>query len=133
MRRDWNRHGSAEAEFCRASKNRFIFAVVGTLCPHYTNRRSPEQEPAAIEVQVCQFITYEYSQGRKYSGKDLEDSAKKMNLTRAQIRAAITALKVSGRIIYVEVRGKSGSHFAPVTLADTAGDTMENELCDMHY
>ena len=37
-----------------------------------------------------------------------------MNLTRAQIRAAITALKVSGRIIYNEVRGKSGSHFAPV-------------------
>jgi len=92
--------------------------------------RSPEQEDAAIENQVCQFITYEFSQGRRYTNQDLEGSSKKMNLSRAQIRTAITALKVSGRIIYHEVRGKSGSHYEPVTLAEGPGDTQENEVCN---
>ena len=96
-------------------------------------RRSPEQESAGIENQVCQFITYEYSQGHHYSGKDLEDSARKMNLTRSQIRSAITALKVSGRIIYVQVKGKSGSHYEPVSLAEACGDTQEKEVCDVDY
>lgn len=96
-------------------------------------RRSPEQEEAAIENQVCQFITYEYSQDRRYSTKDLEDSARKLNLARAQIRSAITALKVSGKVIYHEVKGKSGSHYEPVTLAEGFGDTQENEVCDVHY
>ena len=96
-------------------------------------RRNPEQEAEAIENQVCQFITYEYSQGRKYSGKDLEDSCKKLNLSRAQIRSALTALKVSGRVIYIEVKGKSGSHFEPVTLAGAIGDTQQNEVCNVGY
>lgn len=104
---------------------------------HFTRatpmRRSQEQEEAAIENQVCQFITYEYSQGRQYSGKDLEDSTKKMNLSRAQIRSAVTALKVSGRIVYNEVRGKSGSHYEPVTLAEGSGDTQEIKVCDVDY
>lgn len=93
--------------------------------------RSPEQEDAAIENQVCQFITYEYSQGRKYANQDLEGSCKKMNLSRSQIRSAITALKVSGRVIYHEVKGKSGSHYEPVTLADLCGDTLGREVCNV--
>jgi hypothetical protein len=80
-------------------------------------RRSPDQVAKSIEEQVCQFITYEYSQGRKYSSQDLDNSKDRLNLSRQKMRQAITALKVSGRVIYVEVKGKSGSHYEPVTLA----------------
>ena len=85
-------------------------------------RRSPDQIAKSIEEQVCQFITSEYSRDRRYSAQDLENSKDKLSLSRQQIRQAITALKVSGRIAYEEVKGKSGSHFQPVTLADSGGD-----------
>lgn len=94
-------------------------------------RRSPEQEEAAIENQVCQFITYEYSQDRRYSNKDLEGSARRLKLTREQIRSAITALKVSGKVVYHEVKGKSGSHYEPVTLAEGSGDTQQDDVCNL--
>ena len=96
-------------------------------------RRSPDQIAKSIEEQVCQFITYEYSQGRKYTAQDLDNSKEKLNLSRNQIRQAITALKVSGRVIYVEVKGRPGSHFQPVTLADDGGDTQSDLAIDGGY
>ncbi|MBK8990898.1 MAG: hypothetical protein IPM40_03980 [Gammaproteobacteria bacterium] len=45
-----------------------------------------------------------------------------MNLKRAEVRAAAIALKVSGRVIYHHVNGKSGSHYEPVTVAELDGD-----------
>lgn len=98
-------------------RNGFGFSEVAVA------KRCPEQEAMAIEAQVCQFISHEYSQGRKYAMADLEASKDKLSLTRQQIRAAITALKVSGKIVYVEIKGKSGSHFEPLTVAETDGDT----------
>lgn len=93
-------------------------------------KRSPEQRADAITEQVMQFIRHEFEQGRKYATADLENSKDRMNLSRAQIRSAITALKVSGRIVYHAVRGKAGSHYEPVTLAGDTGDT-QPEICDM--
>lgn len=88
-------------------------------------RRSPEQAARDTADQVLRFLTSEYQQDRRYCGKDLEASADKLNLTRAEIRTAITELKISGRVIYHTVTGKSGSHFAPVTLADANGEPPE--------
>lgn len=93
-------------------------------------KRSPEQRADAITEQVMQFIRHEFEQGRKYATADLENSTDRMNLSRAQIRSAITALKVSGRVVYHEVKGKAGSHYEPVTLAGDTGDT-QPEICDM--
>ncbi|MFU2486903.1 AAA family ATPase [Thauera sp. WH-1] len=93
-------------------------------------KRSPEQRADAITEQVMQFIRHEFEQGRKYATADLENSTARMNLSRAQIRSAITALKVSGRVVYHEVKGKAGSHYEPVTLAGDTGDT-QPEICDM--
>jgi len=90
--------------------------------------RNPEQEQKAIVEQVLQFITYEYSQGRRYANKDLEDSTSTLNLKRNQIRDAVRQLKVHGRIIYHEIKGKSGSHYQPVSLAEDDGDTQAEML-----
>lgn len=90
-------------------------------------RRTKEQAARAIEEQVYQFILFEFQQGRKYSNQDLENSKEKMGLSRAEIRSAVSSLKVEGRIVYFEVKGKSGSHWQPVTLAADDGDTQPQE------
>lgn len=90
-------------------------------------RQTPEQLASATAEQVFSFIKFEYSQDRRYCKQDLENSKDKMNLSRQEIRGAITDLKVSGRIVYHEVKGKSGSHFQPVTLAEDDGDTQEEK------
>lgn len=86
------------------------------------NRRTPEQAAEAIANQVEQFIRYEYEQGRRYSTADLENSRDRMSLSRPELRAAITTLKVSGRVIYHHINGKAGSHYEPVTVATSNGD-----------
>lgn len=86
-------------------------------------KRSKEQFAHETSEQVLQFIKHEYGQGRRYCNKDLENSTNKMGLPRMKIREAVTELKIAGRVIYHEVKGKAGSHFQPVTLADDNGDT----------
>lgn len=90
-------------------------------------RRTKEQAARAIGEQVYQFIVFEFQQGRKYSNQDLENCKEKMGLSRADIRSAVSSLKVEGRIFYFEVKGKSGSHWQPVTLAADDGDTQPQE------
>ena len=90
------------------------------------NKRTPEQEKAAIVEQVYQFICDQYRQGRNYSKSDLDQQTEKLGLTRSEIRFATTELTVSGRVLYHDVKGKSGSHYQPVETA-TLGDTQKNE------
>lgn len=85
-------------------------------------KQSKEQVAQTIENQVYQFISYEHSQGRKYCASDLESAKDKLSLTRNQIRSAISALKVSGRILFIGKNGQSGSHFEPVTVAEDGGE-----------
>lgn len=86
------------------------------------NRRTPEQKAEAQVEQVLQFIRYEFDQGRKYSNTDLENSLDKLSMSRNELRRAITVLKVSGRVVYHLVNGKTGSHYEPVTLAVEIGE-----------
>jgi hypothetical protein len=53
---------------------------------------------------------------------DLDNSTSRMNLTRKQLRTAVTSLKVAGKVVYNHVNGKPGSHFQPVTVANACGD-----------
>jgi len=85
-------------------------------------KSTPEQRARETADQVFRFIESEYHQGRKYSSQDLENSAANMKLTRTEVRAAITVIKVSGRVVYHHVSGKAGSHFEPVTVAEADGD-----------
>lgn len=89
------------------------------------NKRSPEQESAAITEQVFRFLCDQYAQGRHYSKSDLDSQTETLSLTRGQIRAACTELKVSGRVLYHEVKGKGGSHYQPIITAKV-GDTHQN-------
>lgn len=87
-------------------------------------KRTPEQSAAATTEQVLQFIRYEFDQGRRYSKADLENSLDKLQMGRAQLRSAITTLKVMGRVVYHEVKGKAGSHYEPLMLATGAGEDL---------
>jgi RecA-family ATPase len=85
--------------------------------------RTPEQAAQFAAAKVYEFLENEYRQGRRYSTSDLESMTDKIGLPRQKIRASLTELKVTGRAIYHEVKGKSGSHWQPVTLAEDGGDT----------
>jgi len=85
-------------------------------------RRSQEQAARDTADQVFRFLASEFEQGRKYSLRDIENSTDAMNLTRAEIRSAITELKVAGRVLYHHVSGRAGSHFEPASVAESAGD-----------
>lgn len=89
------------------------------------SKRTPEQESAANVEQVFRFICDQYHQGRRYSKADLDAQTKTLNLTRNEIRFATTELIVSGRVLYHEVKGKSGSNYQPVEMA-TLGEALDN-------
>lgn len=89
------------------------------------SKRTPEQESAANVEQVFRFICDQYQQGRRYSKADLDAQTKTLNLTRNEIRFATTELIVSGRVLYHEVKGKSGSNYQPVEMA-ILGEALEN-------
>lgn len=86
------------------------------------SKQTPEQENAAIVEQMYQFIYDQFTRGRKYSKSDLDAQTETLSLSRKQIRYATTELLVSGRVLYHEIKGKSGSHYEPTTLAGV-GDT----------
>lgn len=60
------------------------------------------------------FIRAEYEHGRKYANADLENMRERLQMSRNEIRQAVTDLKVTGRVVYHTVKGKSGSHFEPI-------------------
>ena len=75
---------------------------------------TPEQQSNKQAAELLTFIKNEYAKGRRYSASDLEAVRDKVNLSRSQVRASLTVLKVAGFIVYREVKGKSGSHFEPL-------------------
>jgi RecA-family ATPase len=86
-------------------------------------RHTPEQAAQNKIDHLYDFLSQEYALGRKYSKTDLDNMTEKIGLSRSDIRSALTELKVSGRVIYYEFKGVSGSHYAPLTLAADNGDT----------
>lgn len=67
---------------------------------HFTElRATPEQANAARTEQLHQFLTWELSQGRKYTQNNLEHSLDKLNMTRQQLRAALSELQVTRRVV----------------------------------
>lgn len=107
-----------EPVYIKRTGYRFEMALV--------NKRTPEQENAAIVEQVYQFISDQYRQGRRYSKSDLDAQTEILSLSRKEIRHATTELTVSGRVLYHEVKGKSGSHYQAIETA-TLGDTQKDE------
>jgi len=75
---------------------------------------SPEDLRRADANLLLNFIAKEYSEGHRYSNKDLEAMKVAIGLSRDKIRAAATHLKMTGRVKYNEVPGQEGSHYEPV-------------------
>lgn len=69
-------------------------------------RADYDGEREAIANQVWQFLSHEASLGRRYSTKDLTLAREDMRLSKHQVEAAVSRLKVSGRVIQV---GKAGT------------------------
>jgi len=88
--------------------------------------RDPAQTKIAITNQVYQYLLSQYKENKKYSKKDLEQRAEEISLTRNEIRIAQLDLIQEGRVLYHEVKGKSGSYFEPLILA-TLGGTPKKE------
>ena len=86
--------------------------------------RSPDRVRHDHANKVFDFLVAEFQQGRRYSNKDLDDSREKLELTRVDIRNAVTELKVSGRIVHHSSPGKSGAYFEPLGFAKSDGDTL---------
>lgn len=87
------------------------------------NYATPHQIAQSNATRLLEFINAEWLVSRKYSKADIEAQANNLGLTRTQLRQAMSELIVSSQVTYYDVKGKSGSHFKPVTLAINHGDT----------
>ena len=84
---------------------------------------TPDQIAQINATRLLDFITAEWLLGMKYSKANIEAHSTELNLTRTQLRQALLELTASGQVIYHEIKGKTGSHFEPVTIAKGDGDT----------
>lgn len=68
---------------------------------HFTEapRLAPEVQRAAHADQLERFLSHELSQGRHHTQTTLEAYADQLGMTRTTLRAALTELRVSGRVI----------------------------------
>lgn len=77
---------------------------------------------------VFNFIKAQYLQGKRYSKSELDNCINVLSLKREAIRLATAELKSKGRVIYHSVKGKTGSHFEPISLTDSGGGTSSDFL-----
>ena len=90
---------------------------------------TPEDAAALREKRVLQFLEVELSDGRKYNARDLESCTTRLKYSRAEIRDAVTQLKVSGQVALVGGSGIKGSYFEPVGYVACASDAVL-EFCE---
>lgn len=83
----------------------------------------PEVNTKAKAAQVKQFLTHELSQDRYYTKRHLEDSYKKLNMKRFELREALILLEVSGEVVSRDLppelkHGQRKTYLHPVHCAD---------------
>lgn len=81
--------------------------------------QTPAQEGEARAQRLFDFLQSEFDAGRKFNQTDLCTQTDETGLSRDQIRAAITTLKVAGRIVRVGAQRSKDAHFMPVASADS--------------
>jgi len=113
--------------YCKAQEPIYIKRYGYQFEMVQVNKRTPAQENAAIVEQVFQFLSDQYRQGRQYSKSDLDAQTDTLSLKRTQIRMATTELVVSGRVLYHEVKGRSGSHYEPLETARLGGGVSNDD------
>lgn len=109
--------------YCAPSQPLYIRRYGFYFSLEAASQATPDQIAQSNATRLLDFIGAEWLLGRKYSKADIEAHSTKLNLTRTQLRQAMSELTVSGQVIYHDIKGKSGSHFEPVTVANSSGDT----------
>jgi RecA-family ATPase len=89
----------------------------------HSSKATPTDVVQTNAQTVLDFISAEWLLGRRYSKAHMDAQQSKLELSRQQVREALSELEVSGQVVYREVKGKTGSHFEPVTLAKGNGET----------
>lgn len=87
------------------------------------SQTAPDQVAQINAQTVLEFIRSEWLKSRRYGKSEMDDQTDRLQLSRKQIRAALSELTVSGQLLYHAVKGMSGSHYQPVSLGGTGGDT----------
>lgn len=83
----------------------------------------PEMNAVAKAAQLLQFLTWELSQNRRYTKRQLEDSLSKLDMSRIELRAALTELQVSGQVVERDLppdlrHGRRKTYLHPAQCAD---------------
>ncbi|MEY4757709.1 MAG: hypothetical protein RJA34_2607 [Pseudomonadota bacterium] len=63
--------------------------------------------------QVFEFISSEFSKGKRYNNTQLDQVTPQLNLTRKELRECLDELCMEGSIVYRGKRGKVGSFYEP--------------------
>lgn len=87
---------------------------------------TPEQKTAARAAQLHQFLSWELSQDRRYTRRQLDDCTAKLGMTRAEMREALTELQVSGHVRDEDLpkslrHGRRQTFICPAECADGSG------------
>jgi hypothetical protein len=111
--------------YCKPQEPLFIRRDGFHFSLEMASQASPTQEVQVTARMVLDFISAEWLLGRKYAKGDIESQGARLRLTRVQIREALSELIVSGQVMYHAIKGKSGSHYEPISLAKADGDTLQ--------
>ena len=95
-------------------------------------RLTSEQEAEQHIKKLQNFLSAEWLLGARYSKSALDAQAERLNMSRAEIRAAYGALEARGLAIYHEIKGKAGSHFELVSAAADIGEGIEKMPKTLH-
>lgn len=115
--------------YCKPSEP-ILIRRNGFLFTHETGNQKFDV-PAHNAQILHDFISVAYFEGKRYSGQQLENLKDEIGLSRDKLRAALTNLETNKRLVYVAVRGKLGSHYEPLSVADTNGEYIkETALID---
>ena len=85
--------------------------------------KTPEEESEDCAAKLLGFIELEYASGNLHTGKTLDTCAKRLGMSRDQVREALLDLKTKGRLVEVGKTNVKGFHLRPVSLAEDGGDT----------
>ena len=100
---------------------------------HFTQapKKTKVELSSAHEDQLERFLTSEVGQCRHHNKKTLEEISDTLDMTRAEIRKALTSLVLSGRIVDTPLpanlrQGRKQTFLCPANIAERFGDIEKN-------
>lgn len=79
--------------------------------------QAPDKVLEGVADRLHEFLLAEAAAGRAYSRTELDACTQKLGVTRMELRNACSTLQTAGRVVYHDVRGKTGSHYVALSIA----------------